>query len=229
MPIPEFTQLVVTLLIVILGAWLTYHYGVRQRNYETLIAAKLAHYERIAPLLNTIFRYRQCIGDYLDLSPEDILTAKRKADEEFFVYSFIWGSAFRRAYTAFMASSFVLYVRPRAIIRAQCTSYIIQPTLTGWKGFSGEGVNRIENLHVYQNLMDAIAEDLPFVRALHRQRRKGPTATYERQRPIMDELVRQQKAEEQARKERDATAKNAKEHAASLPSDAPHAHESEYS
>jgi uncharacterized sporulation protein YeaH/YhbH (DUF444 family) len=72
--------------------------------------------------------------------------------------------------------------------------------------------------------MDAIADDLPFVRAFRRQRRTGPTATYERQRPIMDELMRQQHVEEAARKELDATTKAKAEVDVHAPS-----HESEYS
>lgn len=154
-----------TALMIVIGAWLSYHYAVRQKNYDALIQAKLRHYERITPHLNRIFRYRQRVGDYMDLTPEQVLDAKRQADEEFYVHLYIWSDEFRRAYRSFMGHSFLLFVKPRALIRAERRWYQT-PAHRDWAGFSDEPVDQERNMHYYHGVMSAIADDLPFVRPL---------------------------------------------------------------
>lgn len=159
-------QIFFSIFAVIVSAWLAYNFALRTKNYNALVEAKIRHYEKIAPLLNKIFRYRQKIGDYRDVSPEEILKTKRAADEEFHIHVYIWSRDFHDAYHRFIDVSFKPYEPPRALIRAEAEHYP-RVTLSGWKGFTGEVVDMKENELAYANLMAAIAADLPFARPNH--------------------------------------------------------------
>ena len=160
---PAELQIFFSIFAVIVSAWLAYNFALRTKNYDSLIEAKIHHYEKISPLLNKIFRYRQMVGDYRDITPEEILATKRAVDEEFHIHIYIWSYEFCDAFHNFIDASFKPYEHPRALIRAEARHYQAV-TLKGWRGFTDQPVDQKANELVYANLMAAIANDLPFAK-----------------------------------------------------------------
>jgi hypothetical protein len=137
----------------------------RQKFFEAVMTEKVRHYTVLSPLLNLIFSYRMRVGDFLERTPESVLDAKRRADQEFWTFEYLWSADFRAAYHDFMNAAFKAFNEEgtKALIRVDGNVHPVKPTTTGWPAFTGEAVDRKAWGAVYGRLKAAIARDLGFV------------------------------------------------------------------
>lgn len=144
--------------------WAAHRLQRKQKFFEAVMGEKARHYATISPLLNVIFSYRFRVGDFLDRAPETVLEAKRKVDQEFWTFEYLWSDQFRLAYHRFMVNSFSVFGAEgsKARIRVDGNLYPVKPTTPGWEAFSGEPVDREELGKLYAELKTAIARDLGF-------------------------------------------------------------------
>jgi hypothetical protein len=145
-------------------AWAAHHFQRRQKAFEAVMSEKVRHYGTISPLLNVIFSYRFRVGDFLDRTPESVLEAKRKADQQFWTFEYLWSDDFRRAYHQFMSNSFRVFGKEgeKALIRVDGVVHPVKPTTQNWEAFTGEAVDRGELARLYGELKAAVAHDLGF-------------------------------------------------------------------
>jgi hypothetical protein len=145
--------------------WATYYLQRRQKFFEATMNERVKHYSSLSPLLNAIYAYRMRLGDYSDKTPESVLDAKRKADQEFWTFEYLWSDQFRLAYHRFMQDSFRVFGAEgsKALIRVDGGVHPIKPSIPGWAGFSMETVNRQSLNQLYAELKKAIAKDLGFL------------------------------------------------------------------
>jgi hypothetical protein len=138
----------------------------RQKVAEAALAERIKRIGTISPLLNKIFAYRQRLGNFLDCSPEDILSAKREADREFWTFEYLWSQAFKDAYDQFMRESFEMFRAEgkRAGIHAESKYYPKKAATAGWDAFTERAVDKKLNKEIYNALQSAIARDLGFHR-----------------------------------------------------------------
>jgi hypothetical protein len=144
--------------------WAAHTLQRRQKSFEAVMSEKARHYAALSPLVNKVFAFRMELGDFLLWAPEEILAAKRKADEAFWTFEYLWSEDFRRVYLAFMDDSFKMW-GPKgsmALIRVVGAPYLRPPSYQGWKGFSGDKVDRARLARLYADLKAAIARDLGF-------------------------------------------------------------------
>jgi hypothetical protein len=146
----------------IVVAVVAYLFQKRQKRFEAAITEKAKHYAAISPLLNRIYCYRRLVNDYLERSPEEILQAKREADQVFWTFEYIWSPEFHRAYNAFMDDAFDMWQGKggRAVLRVDGRDYPIGPSTPGWRAFTGESADCALCDAVYKQLQWAIAHDL---------------------------------------------------------------------
>lgn len=145
-------------------AILAYTFQSRQKVAEAAMAERIKRIGTMSPLLNKIFSYRQRVGNFLDCKPEDILSAKREADREFWTFEYLWSLAFKDAYHEFMHESFDMYrgEGKKAGIRAESNYYPIQASDPGWVAFTDDTVTKKQNEEIYNALQSVIAKDLGF-------------------------------------------------------------------
>lgn len=136
----------------------------RQKVAEATMAERIKRIGTMSPLLNKIFAYCQRVGDFLNCSPEDILSAKREADREFWTFEYLWSPAFKGAYDNFMSESFETFTGEgkKANIHAESKYYPKKASTSGWVAFSETAVNKTQNQQIYNALQSAIARDLGF-------------------------------------------------------------------
>jgi hypothetical protein len=144
--------------------WAAHRLQRKQKSLEAVMGEKARHYATLSPLLNVIFSYRFRVGDFLDRAPETVLEAKRRADQEFWTFEYLWSDQFRLAYHLFMVAGFSVFGAEgtKARIRADGTLYPVKSATPGWEAFSGEPVDREELGRLYAELKTAIARDLGF-------------------------------------------------------------------
>ncbi len=144
--------------------WAAHRLQRKQKSFEAVMGEKARHYAHISPLVNLIFSYRFRVGDFLDRAPETVLEAKRKADQEFWTFEYLWSDQFRLAYHLFMLDGFSVFGAEgtKARVRVDGTLYPVKPTTPGWEAFSGETVDRAVLGKLYAELKSAIARDLGF-------------------------------------------------------------------
>jgi hypothetical protein len=160
----DLLKTVASLAVPFILIWAAHRLQRRQKFFEAVMGEKVRHYGHLSPLLNLIFSYRYRVGDFLDRAPETVLEAKRKADQEFWTFEYLWSDEFRLAYHHFMTDSFTVFgpEGTKARIRVDGDLYPVKPTTPGWEAFSGETVNREVLLRLYSELKAAIARDLGF-------------------------------------------------------------------
>lgn len=144
--------------------WAAHRLQRKQRSFEAVMGEKVRHYGQLSPLLNVIFSYRFRVGDFLDRAPETVLEAKRRADQEFWTFEYLWSDEFRLAYHQFMREGFSVFGAEgtKARIRVDGSLYPVKSSTPGWEAFSGEAVDRADLGKQYAELKTAIARDLGF-------------------------------------------------------------------
>ena len=97
------------IIVAIVGLWLN-----RQlKKFESLqwanqkaIEKRLSVFSELAPILNDIYCYFDYIGNWMALSPIDVIELKRKADRLFFVNAPLFPKKFRIEYLKFIELCF---------------------------------------------------------------------------------------------------------------------------
>lgn len=144
--------------------WAAHRLQRRQKFFDAVMGEKVRHYGQLSPLLNLIFSYRFRVGDFLDRPPETVLDAKRRADQEFWTFEYLWSDEFRLAYHHFMRDGFSVFGAEgsKARVRADGNLYPVKSSTPGWEAFSGDAVDRAVLGKLYAELKTAIARDLGF-------------------------------------------------------------------
>ena len=160
----EGVQALASLSVPFVLVWAAHRLQRRQKSFEAVMGEKARHYAAISPLLNVIFSYRFRVGDFLDRAPETVLEAKRKADQEFWTFEYLWSDQFRLAYHEFMTDGFSVFgpEGTKARLRVDGGFYPVKSTTPGWEAFSGEPADRAALGKLYAELKTAIARDLGF-------------------------------------------------------------------
>lgn len=145
-------------------ATVAYLFQRRQKIAEAAMTERIKRIGLISPLLNTIYSYRQRVGSYLDMSPEEVLRAKREADREFWTFEYLWTPEFKAAYQAFMEESFEMNRGEgnKAGIRAESSHYPIKSNTPNWVAFTEETVDKPRNALRYEKFQAITARDLGF-------------------------------------------------------------------
>lgn len=88
--------------------------SIEQRNWmnQKLVEKQLAVYECMAPLINDVYCYFDCVGNWKELTPPKIIEAKRTLDKTFFVNEFLFSRDFGNCYSDFINACFKAYNCP---------------------------------------------------------------------------------------------------------------------
>jgi hypothetical protein len=145
-------------------ATVAYAFQRRQKVAEAAMTERIKRIGLISPLLNSIYSYRHRVGSYLELSPEEVLRAKREADREFWTFEYLWTPEFKAAYHAFMEESFEMNrgAGNKAGIRAESKHYPVEQSTPDWVAFTEETVDKPRNALRYERLQAVTARDLGF-------------------------------------------------------------------
>lgn len=81
----------------------------RQSRNDELVKVRLDYYRLIAPDLNLLMCYMTFIGTWRDLSPIDIIAAKRRLDTNFFCAAPLFSRDVSDAYKSFMSECFAVF------------------------------------------------------------------------------------------------------------------------
>ena len=147
-------------------AVVAYMFQRRQRVAEVAISERIKRIGTMSPLLNEIYSFRQRAGNFLEWTPEQILSAKREADREFWTFEYLWSPGFKEAYHGFMKESFDMFrgEGKKAAIQAESSYYPKKASTPGWIAFTEKPVAKDQNEIAYDALQSAIARDLGFLR-----------------------------------------------------------------
>ncbi len=76
---------------------------------QRLVEKKLTLYDEIMPRLNNLYCFYMFVGNWKEISPADVISAKRFLDKKVHIYYGILGDQFSRAYDEFMSVAFETY------------------------------------------------------------------------------------------------------------------------
>ena len=111
---PKWTDIVVAFssaLTPLVVAVLAYVLTRNQSRSEELLRARIDYYRVLVPDLNRLMCYMTFIGGWRDLSPPDILTLKRRLDENFNYAAPLFSKKVSQAYQELMDDTFVTFGR----------------------------------------------------------------------------------------------------------------------
>lgn len=77
-----------------------------QWTNQKLIEKRLALYDTIAPLLNRLLCFYTWVGPWKDISPDDVIRAKRELDQTIHIYRHLFDDDVYRAYQAYLDALF---------------------------------------------------------------------------------------------------------------------------
>ncbi|AOI72385.1 hypothetical protein WI73_13125 [Burkholderia ubonensis] len=77
-----------------------------QWTNQKLIEKRLALYDAVAPLLNQLLCFYTWIGHWKDISPDDVIRAKRELDRTFHIYRYLFGDDVYDAYHTYIHALF---------------------------------------------------------------------------------------------------------------------------
>lgn len=84
----------------------------RQRSAATLLSKRLEIFSSISGDVNKIFCASAYVGGWLDVSPKEILAAKRSCDSKFFGEVAFWDAEVIESYKAFSDACFATFQGP---------------------------------------------------------------------------------------------------------------------
>ncbi|OZB60646.1 MAG: hypothetical protein B7X39_09485 [Lysobacterales bacterium 14-68-21] len=73
-----------------------------QWSNQKLIEKRLAVYDSVAPLLNKLLCFYTWVGDWKEVSPEDVVKAKRELDKSFNIYRHLFDDEVYEAYQTYI-------------------------------------------------------------------------------------------------------------------------------
>ncbi|MBC7919739.1 MAG: hypothetical protein H7Z75_01475 [Ferruginibacter sp.] len=113
----EITKLVIggltPLILLFLGIWVNRiikRIEAAQWANQKLIEKRIAIYDELAPLVNDLYCYYLCVGNYKELTPAQIVDIKRKLDKKVYIYAALFSSEFIDSYNEFIHLCFQTYV-----------------------------------------------------------------------------------------------------------------------
>jgi hypothetical protein len=105
----EITKLIVSALTPVILGFVGWWLNRQLKKFESIqwanqkaIEKRLSIYSDLAPILNDIYCYFDYIGNWMALSPVDVIELKRKADRLFFVNAPLFPKEFRTEYQKFI-------------------------------------------------------------------------------------------------------------------------------
>ncbi|WP_080381341.1 hypothetical protein [Burkholderia pseudomallei] len=81
-----------------------------QWSNQKLIEKRLAIYDSVAPLLNQLLCFYTWVGHWKDVSPEDVIKAKRELDRTFNIYRHLFDEEIYGAYQSFIHALFETFI-----------------------------------------------------------------------------------------------------------------------
>lgn len=132
--IVEIIKLVIEALIPIVVLFVGWKLNKRLKEIEysqwanqKLVEKKLLLYDEIMPRLNDLFCFYMFVGHWKDISPVDVIDAKRYLDKKVNIYAAILGNGFLQAYDQFSKIAFQTYT-------AEGADAIIKSVIEGLDG-----------------------------------------------------------------------------------------------
>lgn len=71
-----------------------------------LVERRLELYDTMAPLLNDLYCFFECVGTFREVEPPKAIEIKRELDKTFYVNRFLFAAPFSERYNEFMAACF---------------------------------------------------------------------------------------------------------------------------
>lgn len=96
-----------------------------QWNNQKLIEKRLAVYDQVAPLLNTLFCFFMWVGYWKDISPASAIQAKRDLDKSMNIYRHLFDRSVYDAYQAFIHILFETFTGPGH--DAKLRTFVVSP------------------------------------------------------------------------------------------------------
>jgi hypothetical protein len=109
-----------------------------QHANQALVARRLELFEQVAPKLNRLLCFMAFLGRWKEITPADVLTLKRDADDVMYANRLLFSDRLFAAYQAFMWRLFAMYatVDGDALIRARIfTNLGDRQKLPWWRPF----------------------------------------------------------------------------------------------
>jgi hypothetical protein len=142
-----------------------------QWSNQKLIEKRLAIYDIIAPMLNKLLCFYTWKGSWKNISPGDVIAAKRELDQAVNVYRYLFDAEVYEAYEKYMGLLFETYTGPgsdakiRAYIKAPDGDRTIHCTYewdSNWVlRFSDANIPSKEQVRLqYHKLMQALRDSL---------------------------------------------------------------------
>ncbi|MGU7771911.1 hypothetical protein ACV229_17295 [Burkholderia sp. MR1-5-21] len=142
-----------------------------QWTNQKLIEKRLALYDTVAPLLNELLCFYTWIGHWKDISPDDVIRAKRDLDRTFHIYRYLFDDDVYDAYHTYIHALFETHTgagrdaRIRSLVQApdgdrmQHGTYAWNPDWN--ERFSGAGVVAAADVRrLYTRLMERLRVSL---------------------------------------------------------------------
>ena len=76
---------------------------------QKVIEKRIVVFDKVAPLLNDVYCYFRFVGNWKELSPKEIIRAKRTLDKEMNIYSPLFSQELMRLYNQFIKLCFETY------------------------------------------------------------------------------------------------------------------------
>lgn len=142
-----------------------------QWTNQKLIEKRLALYDTVAPQLNQLLCFYTWIGHWKDISPDDVIRAKRELDRTFHIYRYLFDDDVYAAYHAYIHMLFETHTgagqdaRIRSLIeapdgdRTRHGTYAWNPAW-GERFASANVVDRADVLKHYTRLMEVLRVSL---------------------------------------------------------------------
>ena len=105
-------QALTPILVAIFGLWIarrTKRLDQKEWTSRRVIERRVEIYDEIAPILNDFLVYFTFVGHWKELTPSELVAAKRKLDRIVYTTSAFFSDKFMPAYQSFIASCFETY------------------------------------------------------------------------------------------------------------------------
>ena len=102
-----------------------------QWTNQRLIEKRLTLYDTVAPQLNALLCFYTWIGYWKDISPDDVIRAKRDLDRTFHIYRYLFDEDVYDAYHTFIHALFEMHTGPGRDARIR--SLIQAPDRPCWR------------------------------------------------------------------------------------------------
>ena len=169
-----FVDALTPILIVFLGIWvnrIAKRFEQAQWTNQKLIEKRITIYDELAPMINDLYCYFMCVGNWKELTPVQIVELKRKLDKKIYVYVSLFSEQFVRVYHEFIHECFETYTgaghdaklrtlldHPTGGDRTKSSSVAWQ---SDWEKLFSTNASPLDQVRTaYETLMSRFAEEL---------------------------------------------------------------------